>query len=263
MFGVEKEILAQLKVLKDVYHMEGIKAEFEAEGSSFNDLVRLRRLTDKAGTKLFLKIGGVEAVRDIKDSLEIGVDGLIAPMVETKFGLKKFLEAYKSIYKNHRIKLSINIETRNSIEELDDILTLASGEIDNITLGRTDLSASYLDEAVTPDSNFVMDLVEFVGKKAHAAGLSFTVGGSVSGRSVEKFQSNAETIRHISSIETRKVVLPRDIVLKEENALNEALHFEELYILSKKEISDIMLEAELARLSKLSARAKPVISNVA
>jgi hypothetical protein len=71
----------QLCKLRDEYDLQGIKAEFEAEGSSFRDLMRLRRITSKAGVKLYLKIGGVEAVRDIIDSIELGVDGLIAPMV--------------------------------------------------------------------------------------------------------------------------------------------------------------------------------------
>ena len=45
MYGLEKELYEQILVLKQDYKLEGIKAEFEAEGSQFNDLVRLRRLT--------------------------------------------------------------------------------------------------------------------------------------------------------------------------------------------------------------------------
>ena len=37
----------QLKRLNNEYGLCGIKAEFEAEGSSFRDLVRLRRITDQ------------------------------------------------------------------------------------------------------------------------------------------------------------------------------------------------------------------------
>ncbi|MGC8765658.1 MAG: aldolase/citrate lyase family protein [Brevinematia bacterium] len=256
MFGIEKQLFEQLLILKDVYHIEGVKAEFEAEGSTFNDLVRLRRLTEKAGVKLFLKIGGVEAVRDIKDSLELGVDGLIAPMVETAFGLKKFLSAYKSIYKDHRIKLSINIETRNAIEELDEILEYAKNEIDNITMGRTDLSASYMDKNIKPDSDFIMGLIEEVGKKCYLNGFSFTVGGSISTTTIGKFKENPALCEYINSIETRKVVMSKKQMLFKDDALEEALRFEELYILSKKEISNVMVENELARLEKLEERKK-------
>ena len=77
MYSLEKKLYEQLCFLRDVYDLQGIKAEFEAEGSSFRDLMRLRRLTSKVGVKLYLKIGGVEAIRDIKDAIEIDVDGLI------------------------------------------------------------------------------------------------------------------------------------------------------------------------------------------
>lgn len=256
MFGIENHLFEQLLILKEIYDIEAIKAEFEAEGSTFNDLVRLRRLTAKAGVKLYLKIGGVEALRDIKDSLELGVDGLIAPMVESSFGVKKFISAYSSIYKNYRIRLSINIETRNSIEEIDEILEYSKGRIDNITLGRTDLSASFMDENIKPDSEIIFELIKEVGRKSRIKGFSFTVGGSISQKTIEKFLKNPSSYEYINAIETRKVVLPRNVLLFKENALEEALKFEELYILSKKEISNVMIENELRRLDKLEERKK-------
>jgi hypothetical protein len=262
MFGIEKEVYEQLLFLKENFHLEAVKAEFEAEGSSFNDLVRLRRLTARAGVKLFLKIGGVEALRDIKDSLELGVDGIVAPMVESSFGLKKFMDAFKSIYKDDRIRLSINIETKNAVGQLEEIIMLGKGTIDNITLGRTDLSASFMDKAITPDTKFVMDLIGYVGKRAKIEGYSFTVGGSISAVSVEKFGENPSVTNNIDCIETRKVVLPRDVILKNCDALNEALRFEELYILSKKEFSDTFIGPELSRLTKLSDRANVMQSEV-
>jgi hypothetical protein len=254
MFGYEKHVVDSLKVLKETHGLLGIKAEFEAEGSSFNDLVRLRRMTSAAGVELHLKIGGVEALRDIRDSVEIGVDGLIAPMVESRFGLYKFLEAYGTVYGSHRVHLAINIETRNSIEELDDILDLAEGNIDSVTLGRTDLSASYFDPDVTPDSLFIMELVLDVGKRAKKHGLRLTVGGSVSSRTVSAFRANPEAASLVSAIETRKVILPRESLLDHPDALPLALKFEEYSIRSKKEINDLMIAPELARLEKLSGR---------
>jgi len=254
MFGMEKKVYEQILFLKENFRLEALKAEFEAEGSSFNDIVRLRRLTAMAGVKLFLKIGGVEALRDIKDSIELGVDGIIAPMVESSFGLKKFIDACKSIYKENRIKLSINIETKNSVGQLEEILMLGKGTIDNITLGRTDLSASFMDEKIKPDTKFIMDMIGYVGKRAKIEGYSFTVGGSISSLSLEGFSQNPSVAYYIDCIETRKVVLPKDAILAEGNALKEALCFEELYILSKKEISDAMIEPELSRLEKLSER---------
>lgn len=256
MFGIENELFDQLLFLKENYRLGAIKAEFEAEGSTYADLTRLRRLTDKAGVRLFLKIGGVEAMRDIKDSLELGVDGLIAPMVESRFGLKKFMDGYRSIYRDYKIRLAINVETRNSIEELDGILDSAAGFIDGVTLGRTDLSASYMDESVTPDCDFMTDMVRAVGRKAKERGLSFTVGGNICERTIDGFRADPGVVRDMDSIETRKVVLPMERMIESPEALREALRFEELYILSKKELGDLMLEAEMARIAKLGARAR-------
>ncbi len=136
MYKLENNVYQQLCKLKDDYGLKGIKAEFEAEGSSFRDLVRLRRLTLKAGVKLFLKIGGVEAVRDIEDALEIGVDGLIAPMIESKFGAKKFYDSVKRVYGEHQVHTTLTLETKNAIDQFDEILEFANGKFNNITIGR-------------------------------------------------------------------------------------------------------------------------------
>ena len=86
-----------------------MKSEFESEGASFRDLVRLRRWSARQDIALHLKIGGVEALRDIKDALELGVDGLIAPMVESPFGVTKFINAVESVFSGRGIYKSINI----------------------------------------------------------------------------------------------------------------------------------------------------------
>lgn len=254
MYGLEKNLIDQLVFLKEHYGVQGIKAEFEAEGSGYQDLVRLRRLSSVAGIKLFLKIGGPEAVRDIKDSLEIGVDGLIAPMVESAFGAKKFCSAYKKIYGNHRIHLSINVETKAAIDSLDIILEQVKGEIDNITVGRSDLSGSYFDPDIVPDSDFVFDLIDTVSSKAESAGLTTTVGGSINVNTIKLFNNRQPLAAKIERIETRKIIMPTDSMLDKEGSLTNALKFEELYILSKKEFSDNFMNSEMGRLTELQRR---------
>ena len=92
-FDLEQKLIDQLDLLKKEFGLCAIKAEFEAEGASFRDLVRLRRWIARQNIALHLKIEGVEAVRDVKDALDLGVDGLIAPMVESPFGITKFAVA--------------------------------------------------------------------------------------------------------------------------------------------------------------------------
>lgn len=254
MFGIERKLYVQLCKLRDKYDLKGIKAEFEAEGSSLRDLARLRRITDRAGIALFLKIGGVEAVRDIKDSLEIGVDGLIAPMCETAFGVKKFVDAYKDVYGDHKIHLSINVETKNAVDTLDEIMNVAEGFIDNITIGRSDLSGSYFDPQIKPDSDFIFEKLEMVNEKLKNSPMTMTVGGSLSTKTREAFLERKDLLDGISKLETRKVMLPPRVMIESDNALEECLKFEELYILAKKEIQDLFINSEINRLTQLQRR---------
>ena len=88
-----------VKTLTDMIENDGligIKTSFEDEGALFNETVRLKEVCNQAKTKLTLKIGGPEAIRDIKDAMIIGVKGMVAPMVESELGLKKFVLAARN-----------------------------------------------------------------------------------------------------------------------------------------------------------------------
>ena len=254
MYGLTKKVVNELQRLKENHHIEGLKAEFEAEGASFRDLVRLRYLTALAGVNLYVKIGGVEALRDIKDCFELGVDGLIAPMVESKFGIKKFTDSVKKIFKNENIYLSINLETRNAVEEMDEIIEYSKGRINNITIGRTDLSASFFDENITPDSWVINNVITKVGEKINQTGITLTIGGGLGISSIETFRAKPHLHKYIHRLETRKVILPKIEALKGPEAIRDSLKFEELHILLKKEVSDLMIETDIHRLTELIRR---------
>jgi 4-hydroxy-2-oxoheptanedioate aldolase len=254
-FQLEEKLEASLVRLKNEFGLYAVKGEFEAEGASFRDLVGLRRLTAKHDILLFLKIGGVEALRDIKDAFDLGVDGLVAPMVESPFGLIKFLQAVESVFANRKIFKSINIETCNAVTCVDKILREAKGKIDNVTIGRTDLSSSYFDSKITPDSEFIFNLVEILSSKVYAAGLDLTVGGSITKDSIGKLKEcRGGWVDRLCSIETRKIVLPVEQMLKKKNALAEALIFEELYLSSKLYTEIWFSRADRDRLEKLKKR---------
>jgi|SaaInlStandDraft_6_1057023.scaffolds.fasta_scaffold03675_6 4-hydroxy-2-oxoheptanedioate aldolase len=255
MYKNEKHLIKQLELLNKKYNVQGIKAEFEAEGSSFRDVNRLNRICAKLNIGLFLKIGGPEAVRDIKDSLELGVAGLIAPMIESKFAAKKFIDAYKKIYQDKSIHTSLNIETKIGIENIKDIVDFSVGSVDNITIGRTDLTSSFFDKDLKQDSNFIFQLIEKVAPIISENKMSLTVGGGITQKTIEKIKKDFPNLTDsILKIETRKVVFYTSDLLNGENPIEQALKFEKLYILSKKDFSDMYVDSEISRLTELSRR---------
>jgi 4-hydroxy-2-oxoheptanedioate aldolase len=257
MYKTEELLFKQLKILKELYNVQGIKAEFEAEGSSYRDVNRLVRMCSKIDVGLFLKIGGPEAIRDIKDSLELGVNGLIAPMIESKFAAKKFIDAYNKVYKDVKIHTSLNIETKIGIENIEEIVKFSAGLINNITIGRSDLTGSFFDESLSPDSSFVFKLIEKVAPIIHSHNLSLTVGGGITAVTVNKIKRDFPQLRDlILKLETRKVIFYTGDLFDKSESIKHALKFEELYILSKKDFSDMYIDSEISRLTELSTRSE-------
>src|SRR4051812_44550103 len=89
----ERKMADLLTDLKDNHHVVGVKAEFEAEGTRLEEALRLKEVLMKVDLGLTLKIGGCEAIRDMYEARVIGVSRIVAPMVESAYALKKFLNA--------------------------------------------------------------------------------------------------------------------------------------------------------------------------
>jgi 4-hydroxy-2-oxoheptanedioate aldolase len=236
----EKDLLSQLLVLRDEYGCKGIKSEFENEASDFTDLVFLRYITAKAGLKLYIKLGGVEAFTDLKMCIDLIADGIIIPMVESEFALTKSQNMIKDIFGDdtHDFAVIVNIETKTAIEYLDEILQNMNESIKGITIGRSDLSYSYGMEG-QQDSEFITKKVEEIVEKTRTyKNLIITIGGGISNKTFENQYLLQNIVPNLTSIETRNVIL-KSSCINNQDSLKHALDFERSYLnfkLSKKKI---------------------------
>jgi len=171
---LEKDLFSKLVVLRDRYGCSGIKSEFENEASDYRDLILLRYLTAKAGLKLNIKIGGVEAFTDLKMALHLNVDGIIIPMVESEFALIKSQNMIEDLLGSEcdDFDVIINIETKTAVKNLEDILKRMNRSINGITIGRSDLSYSY-DLKGQQDSEFINKEVEKIINELKSKGIIY------------------------------------------------------------------------------------------
>ena len=124
-----------------------------------------------------------------------------------------------------------------------------------MTIGRTDLSSSYFNAQITPDSDFIFNLLVEFGNKIASTGMTMTLGGSLRKQSIEQFNKRADRWHEIIQyFETRKIILPTKTMLENKNSITEAHRFEKIYILAKKEIADLFMESENTRLEELKRR---------
>lgn len=195
----------------------GVKTSFEDEGAQFNEIIRLKEICNQSKTKLTLKIGGPEAIRDIKDSLIIGVKGIVAPMIESPFGLQKFIGAAKQYIPDDILStthLSINIETITAVSNIENIINEPQSEnLYGITIGRVDLVSSMSQNRSYVNSNEILEITKKCFKLAKSKGLKLCLGGAISIESLG-FLKTLHTEGLLDKFETRYAIFDPSIALK-------------------------------------------------
>ncbi|NBP16438.1 citrate lyase beta subunit [bacterium] len=250
-----------VKILTDLIENEGligIKTSFEDEGALFNETIRLKEICNQAKTKITLKIGGPEAIRDIKDSLVLGVKGLVAPMVESSFGVKKFIQATKNNVPEDvlsSLQLNVNVETINGVKNINEIIQLQEVEsLYGITVGRVDLVSSMNKDRSYVNSDDVLALVKSVFSKVKERGLKACLGGAISVDSLN-FLKSLQSDGLLDKFETRYAIFDPAVTLKNlSRALAKAQMFEYEWLMCKHEMYASMADQDTKRIKMIQDR---------
>jgi len=179
---VESQLLKIRKNLSELTQkiaLCGLKGGTETEDMDHDEL-RLFTLIGIDIVPVAVKIGGPEARTDIRYCYSIGVDGISAPMIESEYSLRNFINTLKNLIPPAgygKLKKSINLETitgyRNILEIADSKSFI---ELDNVTAARSDLSASM---DLLPDDPEVMRVTTQIVKIAKDRGKKTSVGGTI------------------------------------------------------------------------------------
>ena len=237
---------------KEKYGYVSVKAEFEAEGTRVDELLRLIDITNKAGLKLTVKIGGCEAISDLNNCLSMEVSGIVAPMIESEFALEKFIESIIS-NSNESIRAStdffINVESKNAIHNLDEILSSPSSKLlKGIVVGRSDLTKSYGYGKQEVVSKEICEIVSSTFTKAKSFDLTTIMGGNV-GHSSISFIEDLLAKNLLDKIETRNVIidLSKTKINQLDGIIKNSLLFESQWMKYKAQYYNIIGESYINR----------------
>lgn len=265
----ERKMLELLKRGKEFYGFTAIKAEFEAEGTRSDELLRLLEITHRADLDVALKIGGCEALTDLRQARNYGANHIIAPMVETPYALSKFVEAKDKAYgaNEQQTKFLFNLETTVTLGNLDAMVPIAkAGGINGIVFGRVDFTLSTGRARTEINDPKITECVLKVADACLANDLELVVGGSVSSDAVDALRSFYDV--RLDRFETRKVVFSGSAAAASwiDDGIAVAVEFELCWLRNKRDYYGAIADEDTARIVMMEKRLAPppqVMSQVA
>ncbi len=237
-----------LSDLTKFHKISGIKTEFETEGASFDEALKLKQLADMYNLIFSIKIGGCGAIKDLYDTKKIGANAVVAPMIESPYAVIKFLKSIECVYKNDSIKAYINIETKNGIQYLDDILKSPFlNKITGIVAGRGDMACSLGYDCTMVNSNEIFEMVNLISQKYSKYDGNLIVGGGVTLSSIPFLKK----LQNLDYFETRKIIFNKQALDYDiKKGITKAIEFEIMWLKSKNEL----LPTDIKRINTLETR---------
>lgn len=264
MNNLERKMVDALIDLRKNHNVVGIKAEFEAEGTRLEEALRLKEVVTRAGLNMTIKIGGCEALKDMYDARSIGVDRIVAPMIESAYALKKYINAAKMVFPEEELKqisLLANIETKMGYENFPAMLKIPEiADLDGIVLGRVDMCGSLGGTRNDCNTDKVFEIAKDLFTQARKAKLKCVVGGGV-GKDALPFLRNLPK-GCLDRYETRKVIFrcPAALGKGAEDGMLKAVGFELMWLNNKRNFYGMIYEEDRHRIQMLEARYKKLLT---
>ena len=258
MNSIELKMYDLLKDLKENYHVKGIKISFEDEGLSDVQAQIISSIAFKANVPVTLKIGGCEAKRDICAAKNLGVQKIVAPMIESVYALEKFVSSVLNIYDTDdlkEVKLAVNIETINGYNNLDEMLpSVSMSQISTIVMGRTDFVGSLRINKNEVNSDKIFEYANNIAQKCKHFNKHLFVGGNLNINSIDFFKRLNDA--HLDGIETRNVIFSNQILNDEQihAGIEKALEFELLWLENKVKHGQNQIKDDIKRMDNLKQR---------
>lgn len=254
----EKKLAKLVRRIRERGHLKSIKAEFEAEGTRNDELLRLLDVTRTYNVPLTLKIGGCEAVKDLYEARQFGAQYIVAPMIESEYALRKYCDTIQKVYPSEEaedVDFLFNLETIQAYNSFDDILLVAteSQVISGLVFGRTDFSGS-IGMKGDVSNNKITECIEAIARRLVETNLDMVVGGAISITTLPELKRVAKY--RLTRFETRKVVFDGARLHDESLAesLLDAVHFEILWLINKSDYYGALHKEDQARIAQLERR---------
>ena len=255
----ERKMVEILTRGREKFGIVSVKAEFEAEGTRLEELLRLVDVARASGLPMTVKIGGCEAIRDLLEAKQIGVRYIVAPMVESAYAASKYVAAKNLVYSKDEQQdtdFLFNMETITGYENRESLIAAISDAdgADGVVFGRVDFVGSMGWARDSINKQQTTDFAVETAKLCKKADKQLVMGGGVSIESIDAIRQ-VHAVR-LDRFETRKVVFDAGKALTTdiEEGLVDAVHFELLWLLNKRDYYNGIAHEDAKRIEMLEAR---------
>jgi len=228
------------------------KAGKEAERQTDDEILRMARLFTSRD-KVWVKLGGPEDGASLKELYHQGFKRFVAPLVETSFAVRKFLEAVRWATggRPELLELSLNLESVSAYHYRRTILSAPeTALIGKINVGKTDLGLSIGKSA---DDDEVLAMAAAIVDEARAHGKRTGVGGSINMNMIEKVLDVVQP----DEVETRHVVMEVAAMRDPVASVRTALEFEQALLAAEIEYYNFNVGELKKRQAGLAKRFAP------